>query len=187
MKRDWQELIHHLNTRNAHRRERKPHRLPLQSYAATDCDYFFTICARHRGRPFVNPGLARGIINSLLWRRQQHRWTLSCYCLMPDHLHFILRLPDEAAHPSAMEGTGERMQTVLDQVGQFKRYATTKIWWKGAGTGRLWQRSSYDRVIHRWEAFEDAAFYVLQNPVRKGLVADWQDYPHAGIVDDWRE
>lgn len=35
------------------------------------------------------------------------------------------------------------------------------------------------------ESMQKAAWYILNNPVRKGLVAEWQDYPYAAIVDSW--
>ncbi len=53
------------------------------------------------------------------------------------------------------------------------------------GTGPLWQRSSYDRVIRYNKSIEAAVFYVLNNPVRKGLVEDWQQYPYSALVDPW--
>ena len=89
---DYHELIDYLNTRDAAQRERKEHRLSMACYAASDCEFFFTLCARHLGEPFRDDSLAQAIVESLLWRRSHHRWTLYCYCLMPDHLHFLVQL-----------------------------------------------------------------------------------------------
>ena len=74
---------------------------------------------------------------------------------------------------------------ILDQVGTFKRFTTTQIWWKQGGAGRLWQRSSYDHVIRYNKSVEPVVHYVLNNPVRKGLVRDWEDYPYSAIEDRW--
>jgi len=35
------------------------------------------------------------------------------------------------------------------------------------------------------DSSEDAVRYVLNNPVRKGLVEVWDQYPYAAIVDPW--
>ena len=157
---DYCALIDFLNTCDVEERLRKKHRLRLECYSASDCEVFFTLCARHRGKPFADSALANAIVESLLWRKRKHDWLLFCYCLMPDHLHFILKLP---AHEMSSINAGARgivPNGVLDQVGNFKKYTTTQTWWKQGGSGMLWQRSSYDRVIRYNESIQEAASYV---------------------------
>ena len=180
---DFREMLDLLNARDVGRRCRKTHRLPLERYSATDCDFFFTICARHQGKVFLDDALARRIIDALLWRRDHHDWHLFCYCLMPDHLHFILRLLVEDARILNGGIHGPRTVGVLDQVGWFKSYTTTQCWWNLGGSGELWQTSSYDRVIRYTDSVDDAVAYVLNNPVRKGIVEEWSQYPYAAIID----
>ena len=73
---------------------------------------------------------------------------------------------------------------VLDHLGRFKSF-TTNAAWKFGFRGALWQKSSYDRVFDMEKPFEEVVQYVLDNPVRKGLVADWEQWPYAKIVDPW--
>jgi hypothetical protein len=40
-------------------------------------------------------------------------------------------------------------------------------------------------VIRHDQSIQQAASYILDNPVRKGLVKQWQDYPYSRIVDRW--
>lgn len=181
-----EELIAFLNQRDAQRTPRRPHRLPQWSYAASDCEYFFTLCAKHQGRPFTDDRLARGIIDALLWRRTRHQWQLFCYCLMPDHLHFVIRLPPSVARNINGGARGSLVEGVLEQIRDFKKYTTAQVWHGLGGEGALWQKSSYDRVIRYNDSVDAAVTYVLENPVRKGLVERWEDYPYTAIVDDWR-
>ena len=74
---------------------------------------------------------------------------------------------------------------ILAHIAQFKRYTTTQIWWKHGGTGQLWQKSSYDKVFRFMDSPENAAMYVVNNPVRKGLVAHWEEHPYSAMVDPW--
>ena len=178
-------FMDYMKTHDAAQRERKKHRLPMESYAASDCEFFFTICARHHGEPFTNPELAKAIIDSLLWRRRFHNWMLFAYCLMPDHLHFLVQLPPTQIRYINAGARGIVPEGILDHVGNFKKYTTTQIWWKAGGTGQLWQKSSYDRVIRYNKSIEPVVNYILNNPVRKGLVARWEDYPYSAIVDQW--
>jgi REP element-mobilizing transposase RayT len=166
--------------------ERKPHRLPLESYTSGDVDFFFTINAHQRlDRPFTRHLLAQAIVDALLWRKHHHEWLLFCYCLMPDHLHFIMRLPERDQYYYNAGARGRVSEGVLDQVGEFKRYTTTQVWWKQGGKGMLWHTSSYDHVLRKHESVEAAVRYVVNNPVRKGLVEDWHDYPYTAIVNQW--
>jgi REP element-mobilizing transposase RayT len=151
----------------------------------SDCEYFFTLCARHQGAPFSDDVLATAVIDSLLGRKAQHHWRLYTACLMPDHLHFLVGLePDEIRYVNS-GARGTLAEGLLHHVAAFKSFTTTQVWWKRGGTRQLWQRSSYDRVIRHKESIQHAASYILENPVRKGIVKQWQDYPYSRIVDRW--
>ena len=166
------------------RPERKPHRLPIENYATSDCEFFFTICADDRqAQPFTNATLAQSILDSLVHIRKQYGWTLYCYCLMPDHLHFIARLPEREIEHFDAGARGVVPKTILDHIGAFKSFTTSQIWWKQGHSGVLWQKSSYDSAIRYNDSIRPAVLYVLNNPVRAGLVAHWEDYPYSRVVD----
>ena len=44
----------------------------------------------------------------------------------------------------------------------------------------LWQPSYFDHVLRDEEDTARAVRYVLENPVRKGLVTEFQAYPFSG-------
>jgi len=164
--------------------QRRTHRLRPNVYAYTGHEFYFTVCARHQRQPFRNQKLATTVIDSLLWTRERYCWSLFCYCLMPDHLHFVCRLTDRDVRVLNAGARGEVPEGVLEHLGRFKSY-TTKISWQFGCTGKLWQKSSYDRVLDLEKPFEDVVQYVLDNPVRKGLVRQWQEWPYSDIVDQW--
>ena len=164
--------------------ERTRHRLSMAVYATTEFEYSFTVCARHQGSPFADKRLADEVVRSLLWTRDHYRWLLFCYCLMPDHLHFVCRLTERDAKMLNAGARGTVAEGVLDHLGRFKSF-TTNVSWKLGFRGKLWQKSSYDRVFDLLRPFEETVLYTLGNPVRKGLVADWQEWPYSRIVDPW--
>jgi len=47
----------------------------------------------------------------------------------------------------------------------------------------LWHLSYYDHVIRNDEEIKTAARYILENPVRKGLVKDFRGYPFSGSFE----
>ncbi len=88
--------------------------------------------------------------------------TTHAACLMPDHLHWLL--------------SGET--DFSREVQRFKSY-TTRVAWSLGRNGRLWQRSFYDHVVRRRVGIVAVTDYILENPIRAGLVADWRDYPYS--------
>ncbi|MFZ0275558.1 MAG: hypothetical protein WA254_01580 [Candidatus Sulfotelmatobacter sp.] len=43
--------------------------------------------------------------------------------------------------------------------------------------GRVWQVESFDHVVRSSESLDAKIAYLLENPVRAGLVEEWVDYP----------
>jgi REP element-mobilizing transposase RayT len=163
---------------------RKKHRLSPAVYANSAYEFSFTVCARHQGMPFRNRQLANIVVNSLLWTRKRYNWVLYCYCLMEDHLHFVARLTNQDVRIINGGARGFISEGILEHLGRFKSF-TTRESWKLGFANELWQQSSYDRVLDMDRPFQEVVEYVLSNPVRKGLVKNWEDWPYARIVDPW--
>ena len=164
--------------------DRKHHRLSALVYAKTEYEFFFTICARQHGAPFREVALADEVINSLLWTKNRYGWLLYCYCLMPDHLHFMCRLTKQDLEPVSHGARGAQPLGVLDHIARFKSY-TTQLSWSHGIEGALWQRSSYDRVLDMEQPFVEIAEYVLNNPVRRELAKTWEEWKYSRVVDPW--
>ena len=164
--------------------QRKLHRLPMSVYSYTGHEFHFTICSRHQGEPFRNRKLASAVIESLLWTKKRYKWWLFCYCLMPDHLHFVCRLTDAHCRRVNAGIRGIQPESVLDHIARFKSYTTSRSWEFGF-KGRLWQKSSYDRVLDLEQPLEEVLQYVLENPVRKELVKQWDDWEFSSMIDSW--
>jgi hypothetical protein len=48
---------------------------------------------------------------------------------------------------------------------------------------RFWQREFFDHLLRTPESYERKWRYVLENPVRAGLVVKSEDWPYAGEID----
>jgi len=94
-----------------------------------------------------------------------HCFTIPAYCLMPDHVH----LRAEGTTPGA---------DLRRFVSSFKQ--NSGFTFSRERAARLWQKGYYDRVLRDDEATLTVVRYILENPVRAGLVARFSDYPYAG-------
>ena len=84
---------------------------------------------------------------------------------MPDHLHLLVNATARAADLC-------RFMSRWKQLAGFRHKRET-----GAA---LWQESYYDHVLRDDEELWRAARYILENPIRKGLVERPLNYPYAG-------
>lgn len=160
-------------------RRRNTYRLVDHDYADPSYAYLITLRANiqtlapgsrvNRLRPFTTcVPLAQQAADSLNFYRHQGKWLLFAYCLMPDHLHLL-------ASPHG----GHNLSAIL---GQYERFVTRAAWTYGV-VGSLWQRSFHDHILRKQEAATDVIAYIVSNPVRMGLVQQWEDWPFPGTPD----
>ncbi|MBR1585041.1 MAG: transposase [Clostridia bacterium] len=151
--------------------QRKKNRWPQHDYAGCS-RYFVTICVQPQRnvfwanvgadsiRPLPAPDLTpegktvltaiRAIVAHYDPVEVDH------FCIMPDHVHLILRFSADA------DGRMLSAPTLSTVVGSMKRWVSRQI-------GRsLWQKSFYDRVLRTEEEYQSALRYIDGNP------AQWQ-------------
>jgi REP element-mobilizing transposase RayT len=147
----------------------KQRRLRGFDYSDPDHAFFVTICALPGTSPFSDDRLARVVVDALQWLRVNQGAAIYAYCLMPDHLHLLLRLA-----PGGL--------TLGDILGAFKRFTTRQSWPLGY-RGALWQTRYHDHILRWSEHGESVARYILANPSRKGLEGEDGAYPYSGCPD----
>jgi len=89
-------------------------------------------------------------------------YKLLCACVMPDHVHLILRPQPDLPLSKVMKGIKGVTARKLNAV-------------RGAG-GSVWQDESWDRVLRDRFEFDEKLLYMLENPVKQGLVSDGWEY-----------
>ena len=128
--------------------------------------HFLTFCTKNR---IVLPGWARQIVLDCCLHAHDSQIDLFVGVVMPDHVHLIfVPLLDEetnSAFPLAQITKG------------IKGTSAHKINKQLGASGSIWQDESFDHVLRSSEGVEEKTAYVLQNPVRAGLVKVWSEYP----------
>ncbi|MHC4198309.1 MAG: REP-associated tyrosine transposase [Planctomycetota bacterium] len=132
--------------------------------------YFVTICTRD-GRPVLHDELAKNMVSCLSELKVSCDFKLYAYCIMPDHVHLLL-------------SPGDSMSSLPKVIQAFKSVSTREYRANGAKS-LLWQTYFYDHVVRKEADLNKVAKYILENPVREGMVKDWQDYPFCGPVDSF--
>ncbi len=108
------------------------------------------------------PEIATIVSDSMHFLDRSGKYELICYCIMSNHVHKIVtEIHDHLPHvlQSHKGYTGKLANQVLSR------------------NGRFWQRESFDHVILDEIAMIEKVRYVLNNPVKAGLVDEFQDWP----------
>ncbi len=87
---------------------------------------------------------------------------------MPDHAHMILT--------PLIHNQSREIYSLVDIMRSIKSASAHLINRRLNRHGAVWQEESFDHVIRSSEGLDAKVDYVLRNPVRRGLVADWRQY-----------
>jgi REP element-mobilizing transposase RayT len=141
-------------------KRRKNIRLSKEAYSSSSLIFSITICTKDRKPLFKDKNWAAMIIDTLKTGPLGKGVKCDAYCLMPDHLHLQV---------SPINGN------LIDLINRWKSY-TANLLQKHGLKGSCWQRSFYDHALRKEEDIQTTAEYIVNNPVRAGLVNNWEDY-----------
>ena len=126
--------------------------------------YFITILTKDHGMYFKKAEVVDNLANILLESAKSEKFKIFAYCFMPDHLHLLV--------------VGEDDKSDLKKfISLFKQ--KSGYWFKKSNNENLWHTSYYDHILRKEESIEQVADYILGNPLRKGLVSDFREYPFS--------
>jgi len=141
-------------------------RLSADAYDDRAATFHFTIRAHAEIRNFSDD-TREAIWSTVLETTTAGRVDLLAACLMPDHLHLLLR-------PGTVGATAF--------ISSFKSW-TTRQSWRTGDRGALWQPGSWDRTMRNENDFRTTVAYVLENPVRAGLTEDWREWQWTWVTN----
>ena len=153
------------------RPERKHNRIEDHDYS-TPGAYFITVCTANREKIFWNsvgadmirpqnmPLSPIGkIVEQGILQMADHydHVTVDKYCVMPDHVHLILRIETD------IDGRMISAPTVSTVVGSLKRWISRQV-------GKpIWQKSFYDHAIRNQQDYDEIWQYIENNPIKYAL------------------
>lgn len=117
--------------------------------------YFVRASTSQRQRLFQSERMAKLFLEVLLHYRQQSKYLLHEFVVMPDHFHLLITPLEtlERALQLIKGGFSYRVKKELNFAGE------------------IWQPSYYDRRVRDMGEYEAFKEYIYLNPVKKGLVS----------------
>ena len=138
------------------------HRLRRGRRSIVGTTYHLRFSTLDREPYFWDLFAARAVMQTLEQEDASARTTTHCAVLMPDHLHWLVCLN--------VESLGQVVSTV-------KRFSCRR-----AGGQIAWQRGFFDRAMRSSPDTHATARYILNNPIRAGLVETLGGYPHWHVA-----
>ena len=107
------------------------------------------------------------IVKEGLHHRDGEDYDLHAYCVMSNHVHLLVTIrhehrPFHLTLKSLKGYSARKANELLSRTGQ-----------------PFWQPESYDHVVRDVKEFNRIVAYILNNPVKAGLVESWEEWPHS--------
>ncbi len=124
--------------------------------------YFLTFCTGKRRAVFTSADIVATTWSQILRAAGETSFYVTAYVFMPDHIHLLV------------EGT-----TTACELRRFVSLAKQRAAYTfGQQHDQpLWQPSFYDHVLREEESDLPFIRYIIENPLRSGLVDRIEDYP----------
>lgn len=126
--------------------------------------YTLTTTVAGRRRIFTDEASVKCVVDALRQSDQEHRSRTLAWVVMPDHVHWLMQLRDDNLS-RCMQRFKSRSAHAFNQL--HDSYGSS-----------VWKRGYYDHCIRSQEALQTHAQYLIENPVRAGLVTTPEAYPY---------
>ncbi len=149
-----------------------PHARNLRKgrYSRPGLYYFLTATVANRRRIFVRHEHAILVLDSIRWLNRARRLMVDAAVVMPDHVHLAGQL---------------RAGSLSGVMHTLKSYTANRLAERGVAAP-VWQRGYHDHALRDDEEYRDRIRYLIDNPVRAGLVERIEDYPYCILPIWWR-
>ncbi len=136
--------------------------------------YFITFCSFDRHPILANDKFFAHFVEHMN-RKSSCGIVCGEYVIMPDHIHLF-------CSPVGLE-----YPPLKTWVTYWKSLSART--WPDKKAGKVWQRDFWDTQLRKGESYTEKWHYVVNNPVRAGLVEEALKWPYQGEICElqWHE
>jgi putative transposase len=122
------------------------------------------------GPYWLGDGRIAKIVADSLHTLDGQLYDLDTYCIMSNHGHILITPRPNAEKPETYYSISKIMHT-------HKRTTAIQANAILGRTGQFWQHENYDHYVRDEAERHRIRRYILHNPVKAGLVENWEDWP----------
>ncbi|MEO6333527.1 MAG: transposase, partial [Pyrinomonadaceae bacterium] len=128
----------------------------------------------------ADPRVAEIVTEGLHYRNPKV-YSLHAFCVMSNHVHAVftpnltMESLTEVRGPGRLrfESAEPTMDAIMKSLKGYTAYKANRVLNR---MGSFWEEESYDHEVKNTEEFYRIVRYVLNNPVKAGLVGHWTDW-----------
>jgi len=132
--------------------------------------YFFTLVTYHRQPIFSSSSHCHHLLAAVKHVANYHPFELLAYCILPDHIHVIMALPEHDFNYSTRISLIKRRFT-RQYINELDWQPPKRESYEKRQESGVWQRRFWEHFIRDEEDLHRHIDYVHYNPVKHGLVS----------------
>ena len=139
--------------------------------------------------------IAKEVAESLHYRDGKV-YRLVSYCIMANHVHVVFMplpiQPSDVAQPVRLRSNDAQpnrlcynaLSSIMQSLKGYTAWKANRILGR---SGKFWHHESYDHVVRNPIELQRIVTYVLNNPIKAGLVDEWQKWQWSYYKDPHRD
>ena len=146
------------------------HKLRKGRYSQPGHYYFLTASVAGRRPIFAERDHSEVVLGAIRWLHHSRRFFVDAAVVMPDHLHMAGQL---------------RQSTLANVMHMLKGFTGKQLARAGIETP-VWQKGYHDHSLRDDDDYRIRVQYLIDNPVRAGLIRHASDYPFLLLPGWWK-
>jgi putative transposase len=136
-----------------------------------DLHLFFVSTVTYQRQSFLTISMVASILIDE-WRQAlpRHGWKTGRYVIMPDHVHFF-------CSPSKSDA-----KSLSGFMQGWKQWTGKRIIQVCGRTAPVWQAEFFDHLVRSEKSYSQKMEYLINNPIRAGLVQQASEWPWQGEI-----
>ena len=130
---------------------------------------------RSSGPHYLKQATLAQLVADSLHYRDQRVYRLDAFSILSNHVHVVFAPLQNGVHPDGREKY-HKLSKIMQSL---KRHTARECNLLLGRSGTFWQAESYDHVVRDSAEWERIVRYVLNNPVKAGLVSTWRQWPYS--------
>jgi REP element-mobilizing transposase RayT len=126
-----------------------------------------------------SPDIAKVVVQALHFFENK-RYDLICYCIMSNHVHLVLDLGKQLEEPE------ENYRQLYEILKTMKGFSARQCNLLLGRKGSFWQKESYDHWVRDDLELGRIIRYILDNPVKIGLIEHWSNWPFSFVAEKYK-
>lgn len=133
--------------------------------------YFFTLVTFQRRKYFDTPNKLDLLYSKIRQVQRNQPFELLAYCLLPDHIHLLIELPEEDSNFSI------RMREIKRLITLWMKRETLE------SVDRIWQDKYWEHTIRDERDLQTHFDYIHYNPIKHGLMGTYDGWKWSSFRD----